>query len=310
VPGAARAGYALRSVADYSLADVARIFDLSPARLRYWQRTELIPTVPGDASQPAFGFRDLVCIRAVMALLERGVPVRRIRRSVASIRERLPEIERPLGSLRVWVDGSDRVVVRHEGTLMEPDGQLVLDLALAPQEREDVLPLRAPGAPPEERDPIAALEWFEIGCRLDADPARQEEAAGAYQRALASDPDFADAHCNLGALYQQRGERAGARSCYEAAVGADPLHVEARFNLAGLLEEDGRDEAALVHYRAAARSDPTFPDAQLNLALLYDRLGLARRAREHWRRYLGLRPEGSWAELARKRLEGDQSPGS
>jgi tetratricopeptide (TPR) repeat protein len=79
--------------------------------------------------------------------------------------------------------------------------------------------------------------------------------------------------------------------------------VEARFNLAGLLEEEGRDEAALVHYRAAARSDPTFPDAQLNLALLYDRLGLARRAREHWRRYLALRPEGTWAELARKRLE-------
>jgi len=92
-------------VADYSLADVARIFDLSPARLRYWQRTELIPGSPGDANQPAFGFRDLVCIRTVMALLERGVPIRRIRRSVARIRERLPEIERPLDSLRVWVDG-------------------------------------------------------------------------------------------------------------------------------------------------------------------------------------------------------------
>jgi tetratricopeptide (TPR) repeat protein len=285
-------------VADYSLADVARIFDLSPARLRYWQRTELIPGSPGDANQPAFGFRDLVCIRTVIALLERGVPIRRIRRSVARIRERLPEIERPLDSLRVWVEGSDRVVVRHEGSLIEPDGQLVLDLELSPPERDDVLPLR-----PVERDPASALEWFEIGCRLDSDAARQQEAVDAYQRAIACDPDFADAHCNLGALHQQRGERAGARGCYEAAVGADPGHVEARFNLAGLLEEDGRDEQALVHYRAAARSDPTFPDAQLNLALLYDRLGLARRAREHWRRYLGLRPDGSWAELARKRLE-------
>jgi len=301
MPRARGAGYAPRCVADYSLADVAKIFDLSPARLRYWQRTELIPASPGDARQPAFGFRDLVCIRAVIALLEHGVPVRRIRRSVAALRERLPEIERPLGSLRVWVEGSDRVVVRHEGTLMEPDGQLVLDLALAPQEREDVLPLRPPGA--AERDPSAALEWFEIGCRLDSDSGRQEEAAEAYRRALACDPGFADAHCNLGALHQQRGERATARACYEGAVAADPLHVEARFNLAGILEEEGRDEAALVHYRAAARSDPTFPDAQLNLALLYDRLGLARRAREHWRRYLGLRPEGSWSELARKRLE-------
>jgi tetratricopeptide (TPR) repeat protein len=289
-------------VADYSLADVARIFDLSPARLRYWQRTELIPASPGDARQPTFGFRDLVCIRTVMALLDRGVPVRRIRRSIARIRERLPEIERPLDSLRVWVDGSDRVVVRHEGSLIEPDGQLVLDLELAPARGDDVLPLRPSGAP-AERDPTSALEWFEVGCRLDADPARQEEAIDAYRRAIACDPDFADAHCNLGALHQQRGERSAARGCYEAAVGADPDHVEGRFNLAGVLEEEGRDEAALVHYRAAARADPTFPDAQLNLALLYDRLGLVRRARDHWRRYLGLRPEGSWAELARKRLD-------
>ena len=70
-----------------------------------------------------------------------------------------------------------------------------------------------------------------------------------------------------------------------------------------MLEEGGRDEAALVHYRTAARTDPTFPDVQLNLALLYERIGLPRRAREHWRRYLGLKPEGTWAELARRRLD-------
>jgi tetratricopeptide (TPR) repeat protein len=290
-------------VAEYSLADVARIFDLSTARLRYWQRTELIPATSGDDAQPRFGFRDLVCIRTVMALLEHGVPLRRIRRSVARIRERLPEIERPLDSLRVWVDGSDRVVVRHEGSLIEPDGQLVLDLALDPPKPDDVLLLRPAGAPDGERDPASALEWFEIGCRLDSDASRLDEAKDAYRRAVACDPDFADAHCNLGALHQQRGERPQARACYEAAVVADPNHVEARFNLAGLLEEEGGDEAALVHYRAAARADPTFPDAQLNLALLYDRLGLPRRAREHWRRYLGLRPEGSWADIARKRIE-------
>jgi DNA-binding transcriptional MerR regulator len=295
-------------VAEYSLADVARIFELSPARLRYWQRTELIPVSSGDASQPRFGFRDLVCIRTVIALLEHGVPLRRIRRSVARIRERIPEIERPLDSLRVWVEGSDRVVLRHEGTLIEPDGQLVLDLALDPPRADDVRPLRPAGGAPEEGDETSALEWFEIGCRLDGDAGRAAEARDAYQRAIACDPSFADAHCNLGALFQQDGERSRARGCYEAAVGADPSHVEARFNLAGLLEEEGRDEAALVHYRAVARIDPTFPDAQLNLALLYDRLGLGRRASEHWRRYLGLRPEGSWAEIARKRILAPPEP--
>jgi tetratricopeptide (TPR) repeat protein len=288
-------------VADYSLSEVARIFQLSPARLRYWQRTALIPATAVDG-QPVFGFRDLVCIRTVKALLESGVPIRRIRRSVANLRERIPELERPLDSLRVWLDGSDRVVVRHAGALMQPDGQLVLDLALAPPEADDVRALR-PEPDRSETDPASALDWFELGCQLDAEPGRQEEALQAYRRAVDGDPEFADAHCNLGALHQSRGERELARACYERALDADPAHVEARFNLAGILEESGRDEAALVHYRSAARTDPTFPDVQLNLALLYERIGLPRRAREHWRRYLGLRPEGSWAELARRRLE-------
>jgi tetratricopeptide (TPR) repeat protein len=289
-------------VTEYTLPEVARIFQLSPARLRYWQRTALIP-VSDDGGQPVFGFRDLVCIRTVKALLESGVPVQRIRRSVANLRERIPELERPLDSLRVWLDGSDRVVVRHEGALMQPDGQLVLDLALAPPEAEDVRALR-PG--PElggSDDPGSALDWFELGCQLEAEPGREDQARAAYERAVRADPDFADAHCNLGALHQNRGERDAARVCYERALAADASHVEARFNLAGMLEEGGRDEAALVHYRTAARTDPTFPDVQLNLALLYERIGLPRRAREHWRRYLGLKPEGTWAELARRRLD-------
>ena len=73
---------------------------------------------------------------------------------------------------------------------------------------------------------------------------------------------------------------------------------------AGLLADEGRDSGALRHYKEAQRSDPLHADVQLNLALLYDRLSLPRRAREHWRRYLQLEPEGGWAAVARKHLEG------
>ena len=55
---------------------------------------------------------------------------------------------------------------------------------------------------------------------------------------------------DLGALQQQHGDRAAARTCYEAAVAADGAHVEAGFDLAGILEEDGRD---------ARRSSTTAP---------------------------------------------------
>jgi tetratricopeptide (TPR) repeat protein len=300
--GAVADGSIRHGVTRYTLAEAARILRLSRARLRYWERTGLVRPGRTSDGRALYGFRDLVCVKAVQALLGRGVPLRRIRRSVDAARARVPELERPLDRLEVWLEDSDRVVVRHEGVLLEPDGQLVLDFRLAPAEPADVEPLAAGGAT-AERAAETALEWFERGCRLDGDPAREADAFQAYRRCLEADPGFADAHCNLGALHQGRGRCEEARACYEAALALDPEHVEAHVNLAGLLADEGRDEAALAHYKAAQRADPLHADVQLNLALLYERLGLPGRAREHWRRYLQLAPGGGFAEMARKHLE-------
>ena len=288
----------------YSLADTARILHISPARLRYWERTELVSRSALTNGQPAFGFKDLVCIRTILALLENGIPLRRIRRSVDRIRERIPELDQPLGALRVWLEGSNRVVVRHEGALLEPDGQLVLDLELAPPSEDDAMPLPLPTrrAAAQEADFATALEWFERGCQLDSNPGTLKQAIHAYRNATQADPEFADAHCNLGTAHYNRGERDRARACYEEALRHDSEHVEANYNLGNLLEEAGQREAALSRYKIAIRADPWFPDAQLNLALLYEKFELRRKAKEHWRRYLQLVPDGSWAEIARQHL--------
>lgn len=288
----------------YSLSEAARILSLSPTRLRYWQRTALIPASGTDSGQPTFDFRDLICIRAVVALLEHGVPLRRIRRSAEAIRARVPEADHPLDALRIWVDGSERVVVRHEGSLLEPDGQLVLDFQLDPEGAEEVERLR-PALPEREGAPDfeRALEQFEIGCRLDSEPARYAEAIEAYRAAVEADPGFSDAWCNLGTVYYNRSDRETARRCYEAAVGYEPTHVEANFNLANLLEELGEDESALRHYRLALAVDPCYADLHLNLALLQEKLGRHPKAREHWQRYVELSPKGTWAEVARQRLK-------
>ncbi len=294
---------------EYTLADAARILDLAPTRLRYWHRTALVPSSASRGDQPAFEFRDLVCIRTVRELLDRGVPLRRIRRSVEALQERIPELEgEVLGSLRVWMEDSGRVVVRHEGALVEPDGQLVLDFQLAPDTPEDVATLRREPVAAPGPDLDRALECFERGCRLDGEPATQDEAVDAYRTAIEADPEFTDAYCNLGTVHYNRGERELAQLCYERALSLEPTHVEANFNLANLLEEAGADEAALRHYKTAMAVDPCYADLQLNVALLYEKLGLPRRAREHWRRYLQLAPKGNWADVARQRLEKEDPP--
>jgi tetratricopeptide (TPR) repeat protein len=290
-------------VTAYSLREAARIFGISPARLRQWERSALVRPSASVDERPAFGFRDLVCIKTILVLLERGVPLRRIRRSVEAVRERIPELDEPVASLRVWLEGSDRVVLRHDGALYEPSGQMVIDFALAPERADDVALLapRRDGA--SAPDPENALEWFERGCRLDSQRESFGEAIEAYTRAIEADPSFADAHCNLGTIYHQQDRRDDARACYERALACEATHVESNLNLASLLEEEGRNEAALSYYKAALRGDPLRADAQLSTALLCEKLGLRRRAREHWRRYLQCAPAGAWAEIARRRVE-------
>lgn len=294
----------LRIVSVYSLREAARIMGITPTRLRSWERHALVRPSAREADSPGYGFRDLVCIKTILVLLEHGIPLRRIRRTVSAVREAIPELDEPVAQLRVWLDGSDRVVVRHGDALYEADGQRVIDFALSPAHADDVAPLALRSAEDAaEPLPETALEWFERGCRLDSRAETFADAIDAYQRALETDPQFADAHCNLGAVYHQQDRRGDARTCYERALGCDASHVEAHLNLANLDEEDERLEAALAHYRAALRADPLRAETHLAAALLYERLTLRRRARAHWRRYLQLAPSGAWATAARKRLE-------
>ena len=73
--------------------------------------------------------------------------------------------------------------------------------------------------------PLSAAQWFERGCALDADPTTQAEAIEAYRCALAADPRFADAHCNLGSVYYSQDRRECARRSFERALAANPRHL-------------------------------------------------------------------------------------
>ncbi len=283
----------------YSIGDAARILKVNPARLRYWERTELVQPRGDDTQRAPFEFRDLVCVRGILALLEQGVPLRRIRRNVEILRDRLPEIDDPIRELRVWVEGSERMVVRHDGILLEPDGQMVLDFGTASETARSVTPLDRVD---DAQVAAQAEALFVEGCALDGDASTFARAVDAYTRALEIDPDFADCHCNLGAVHYNRGERKAATACFERCLEIEPEHVEANFNLANLMEEEGRDQVALRLYRVALAADPLYPDLHINLALLYEKLGLDSQARSHWHRYLRLDATGAWADVARRRL--------
>jgi len=284
-------------VSAFTLPEVARICRVSPARLRYWKRTRLLEPTRGVQ---AFGFRDLISVRLVVELIDRGVPLCRIRRSVEAVSHRIPELELPLGALRLWPHAAARVAVRHEGVWVEPDGQLLLDFPGTAAATPEVATQGAPAWRNFARR--LAAEWFERGCQLDSERATWTAAIAAYERALHFEPECADTHCNLGSVYYNQNRRVLARASYERALALAPAHLEAHLNLATLLEEEGQDPAALRHYRLALGLGPFIPDTHVSLALLYERLGLAGNALVSWRRYVQLAPRGTWAEIARGRL--------
>ncbi|MDG2051364.1 MAG: tetratricopeptide repeat protein [Myxococcota bacterium] len=290
-------------VSSYTLRDAARILKVSPARLRYWARTELLSAagVEAKASEDrGLGFTDLVVARAVLALLKQGVSLQQIRRGLDSVQADALESDSPLSALRLSQTGHRRLLVRSGSAWVEAGGQGVLDFEggdepLGGLETLDPQKKRDGGA-----EDVEGL--FARGCSLDGDSATYGEAIECYREAIEIDPDFADCHCNLGAVYYNRGDRGPARESFARCLDLAPHHVEANFNLANLLEEEGDDHGALRHYKVALAVAPLYADLQINLALLYEKLGEKGRARKHWRRYLQLDSAGAWSELARLRL--------
>ncbi|MCP4903627.1 MAG: tetratricopeptide repeat protein [bacterium] len=299
---------------------------MSPRRLRYWQKTQLVETPPleGDVSggegrseetedvSEGYAFRDLVVLRAIVSLVDKGIPLQRIRRNLETLRGRLPEMDDPAAALRLWGEESNRLVVRHDGRLEETGGQLLLefetDAAVSGGDVASLAEFEAESAKAVKEAMASAgnaVEWFERGCQLDAETSRWAEAIEAYETALEIEPEYADAYCNLGAVRYNQGQRAEARHAFEACLSREADHVEANFNLANVLEEEGDDRGALAHYRRALAADPLYPDLHINLALLYEKVGRPRPSCDHWRRYLQLDPKGSWAEVARMRLGRD-----
>lgn len=267
----------------------------------------MVESLAVEADGDGYAFRDLVVLRAILSLLDKGIPLQRIRRNLETVRDRLPDLDDPAGALRLWGEKSERLVLRHDGRLEEAEGQLLLDFEESGRPREEGVAsfadFEASAVSSTESSEDAAIAWFERGCELDADSAKWAVAIEAYEKAIELEQDYADAYCNLGAVRYNQGQRAAARRAFEACLEREADHVEANFNLANVLEEEGDDGGALAHYRRALASDPLYPDLHINLALLYEKIGRKRGACDHWRRYLQLDPRGSWADVARARLD-------
>jgi tetratricopeptide (TPR) repeat protein len=143
--------------------------------------------------------------------------------------------------------------------------------------------IEGPDGPAPE--PTAA-DLYQLGCNLEE--VAPEAARVAYQRALTLEPDFAEAHVNLGRLMHESGDLPFAEEHYRAALALRPGDATAQFNLGVVLEDRGRFDEALAMYEATVITVPNHADAHFNAARLYDRAGNYEAALRHLRTYKSL----------------------
>ena len=120
-------------------------------------------------------------------------------------------------------------------------------------------------------------------------------ARAAYEKALALQPDLAEASNDLGALLAQSGDLDGAIVRFRAALAATPDYPDALNNLGYALLLTGHNTEARTLYEKALALQPDFPEALNNLGLLFGRGGDMERAERYFRDALNRRPAYSEA---------------
>ena len=283
----------------YSLRDVARLFELPEHRLRYWSQTGFITPSEREAGRLAYSFRDLIAIKVAKDLLDAGLPLRRVRRSLDALRMGLPDEDASLSRLRIRCD-QDRVVVDDRDRTFDADtGQLLLDFRIQHLSEQVAAVLALPWVQPtRSTSDKTAYEWFLAGCEAEARSA--EQARFAYEAAIELDPDLAAAWTNLGGLRAEDGDLDGARDAFSEALRCDPDQPEAQANLAELALRQGESELAIAGYRQILQQHPDHEEAHYGLARALLVVGGKSQALAHLERFLCAQKNNKFdARLAR-----------
>ena len=297
---AANSGYSTREVAD--------TLGLAQQRIRRYRQRLLLASKCEESGEYRFSFQDMVLLRTAKGLLEADVAPRR---ALAALAKLTGSNEKPLSAMRVSADGGT-VVVRDGEALWDAEtGQGHLSFAARPPGQVHALSPSSTGrqratntplaggvheAKPGEREArgqsaSAAVEeldsddWYNLG--LDLEDSEPAQAPAAYQRSIALNPGNADAHVNLGRLYQGSGDVKRATRHYQLALNAAPNHQLASYNLGTVFDELGEIDAALAYYQKA----PDIPDAHYNLARIFELRGDEVSTRRHMRNYKRLLDE-------------------
>jgi tetratricopeptide (TPR) repeat protein len=114
-------------------------------------------------------------------------------------------------------------------------------------------------------------------------------ALACFDRAIAVDPDHAEAHFRRGNVLRQTRRYGAALASYDRAIGIRPDYAEAYSSRGNVLRALGRSEAALASYDRAIAIKPDYADCYFNRGLLFKELARWDEAVASYDRVIALR---------------------
>jgi Tfp pilus assembly protein PilF len=153
-------------------------------------------------------------------------------------------------------------------------------------------------------------EDFEAHYNLAALLQARGDVAGSYAQfsnAVRLRPGDAAANNGLGAALLAAGRAGQAIPFLQAALKARPDYFDAHYNLGNALASGGDFAGALAEFRSAVRLRPEDADAEANLGSALAEMGNVAEARRHFERALALNPKH---ELARENLKAIEQNGA
>ena len=166
-----------------------------------------------------------------------------------------------------------------------------------------------------EKDPNAHLVWFKLGEAYDT-AGRNDDAAQAYQQAIAAKPDVPGYYNNLGNVLARAGKIEEAKAAYTKSAGLDPPNAATAWRNFGIsLYNANRLGDAVEPLQKAAELDPK--NAQtwylLGASLVYkmttkrvgnkEEVQFAPGTIEAYEKAVELDPNGTWGQQAKQGLE-------
>lgn len=121
----------------YNSKTACKLVGISKRQIGYWDETHLIkPSVQeagGKGSVRLYSFPDLVQLAVVKSLIDQGISLQKIRKSITYLKKNFPQIEKPLAQLKFLTDGKTIFILTSSkkeilDTLAE--GQLVMSIAI------------------------------------------------------------------------------------------------------------------------------------------------------------------------------------